>query len=121
MTAGLGATPSSGERGPFRACAEAVSSREHASATSEIIEKPKNRRSILMWSRSGSSPDERASDVPSKAPEVPFLMTRRLLRLVHALSSDPGGNYSGAEDFGVGHVHNVPVQDDEIGVFAGRE
>jgi hypothetical protein len=48
MTAGRGATPSPGARGPFLLWAEAVSSCEHASTTKEIIEKPKSRRSIYV-------------------------------------------------------------------------
>jgi hypothetical protein len=51
MTDGLGATPSSGERGPLRVFADAVSSREHASARRETMEKPKNRRSICVESK----------------------------------------------------------------------
>jgi len=64
ITAGRGATPSSEERAPFRGCAEAVSSRAQASATTLINEKPKNRRSIDVEPK-WSSLDRGASDVPS--------------------------------------------------------
>src|SRR5437660_6577294 len=63
ITAGRGATPSSEERAPFRGCADAVSSRAQASATTLNIEKPKNRRSIEVEPK-WNSLDRRASDVP---------------------------------------------------------
>lgn len=55
------------------------------------------------------SHDQRASDVP------------RLFRLIDRLSSNPRGNYSGAEDFRVSHSHDVTIQHHEVGVFPGGE